>query len=72
MDATGKRILPLGTDKSTFQKNETCGSTLNGIVVPGKDILAQERKSLQDSVVWISLKIGTSGIFNRNRWFSSI
>lgn len=54
----------LGTDK----KNETCGSTLNGIVmVRGKDILAQERKSLQDSVVWISLKMGISGIFNRNK-----
>lgn len=63
----------LGTDKNAFQKNETCSSTLNGIViVRGKDILAQERRSLQDSVVWISLKIGILGIFNINRWFFSI
>lgn len=66
-------MLVLGADKSTSHKNETCSSTFNGIVrLRGKDILAQERKSLQDSVVWISLKIGISGIFNRNRWFSSI
>lgn len=40
-------LMPLGTDKSTFQRNETCSSTLNGIVISEERIFWHRNEGIQ-------------------------